>query len=58
MCAIVMNNWAKKNVQTRMMLFMKQCGEEYVGWLVTNKSGGRLAKRDEGEESWLWMWAD
>lgn len=54
--ATVMNNWAKKNVQTRMMSFMEQCG--YVGWLVTNESGGRLAKRDEGKERWLWMWAD
>lgn len=32
---------------------MEQCGEKYVGWLVTNESGGRLAKRDEGKERWL-----
>lgn len=25
-------------------------GEKYVGWLVTNESGGRLPKRDEGKE--------
>lgn len=37
---------------------MPNMGEKYVGWLVTNESEGRLAKRDEGKERWLWMWAD
>lgn len=27
-------------------------GDKYVGCRVTNESGGRLAKRDEGKERW------
>lgn len=30
---------------------------KYVGWMVTNKSGGRQAERDEGKERWWGMWA-
>lgn len=33
-------------------------GEKDVGWLVTNESGGRQAKRDGGKGIWLRMWAD
>lgn len=33
-------------------------GEKDVGWQVTNKSGGRQAKRDGGKGIWLRMWAD
>lgn len=39
------------------MQCMEQCSEyirENVGWMVTNKSGGREAERDEGKEG---MWA-
>lgn len=31
--------------------------EKYVGWMVTNKSGGRQAERDEGKERRWRMWA-
>ena len=26
--------------------------EKHVGWMVTNKSGGRQAQRDEAKERW------
>lgn len=31
--------------------------EKYVGWMVTNESGGRQAERDEGKERRWRMWA-